>query len=178
DRGAAYFVDPIQGGGQLVARADLPREARERAVLVLRVDALRTRSGIVVAAERAGRRAVGVDRARDRFVHREQTARAEEPQLVFLNRSALRDVGVAVCADLVQRRDAVRVQEIVAVARLQALRLVAFEQRSAEAVAALFRNEIDLDAAGRRIDVAAAGLVHHFLLRAFVQLDLHGAVAL
>ena len=64
------------------------------------------------------------------------------------------------------------------VAGLQRLGLVPLEERPAEAVAAFLRHHVDLHAAGRRIDVAAAGLVDHFLVRALVQVALNRAVAL
>ena len=64
------------------------------------------------------------------------------------------------------------------VVALQLAALVALEQRAAEAVAAFFRDHVDLHAAGRRVDRAAAGLVDHFLVAGVVGVGLDRAVAL
>ena len=105
-RGAAHFVDAIVVPRQLVARTDLPGEASQAAVLVLRIDALRAQRAAAAGERRLTGRDTGHATVRhvgvgNRFVDREQADRAEEPDRVPLDWSALGVVGVAVPADLV-----------------------------------------------------------------------------
>ena len=150
---------------------------------MLRVDALRAERAAasgqrVRAGDDAGLRAVGHVGVGDRLVHDEEAPRSEEPQLIFGDRPAHREVGVVVGADLVDRLHAVRREEGRQVVALHLAGLVPLEQRAAEAVAALFRDHVDLHAAGRRVDRAAAGLVDHFLVAGVVGVGLNRAVTL
>ena len=156
----------------------MPRQPHEAAVDRLRIDALRARDGSLLAGPDATTGAVGHNRARNRLVDGEQASRPEEPQLVPDDRSALREVDIAVRADLVDRLHPVIGEKRGEVVALKRAALVSAEERSAEAIAAFLGNQVDLHAAGRRIDGAAARLVHHLLVARVIQITLDGAVAL
>ena len=149
---------------------------------MLRIHALRAERALAdergLAGQDAGGRAVRHVGAGDRLVDDEEAAGPEEPERVLLDRAAQREVGVVVGADLVDRLDAVGRQERRQVVALDLAALVALEERAAEAVAALFRDHVDLHAAGRRVHRAAAGLVDHFLVAGVVGVGLDRAVAL
>src|SRR5439155_6711679 len=100
----------------------------------------------------------------DRLVDREEARRSEEPHLVLLDRTALGEIGVVVGADLVDGLDAARCEPRRQVVALELAALVPFEERPVEPIAALFRNEVDLHAAGGRIDCATASLIDHLLI--------------
>src|SRR5436853_7680038 len=90
---------------------------------MLRVDALRAERAAAAcerirARQDAGARAVGDVRVCDRFIHREEARRPEEPQLVLRNRAAERAVGIVVRPYLVDRLHSLRRQKWRAVAAL------------------------------------------------------------
>ena len=176
-RRAARLPDLVGVGRELVAGTHLPRDARQGAVDRLIVHALIARDHTVhaVGVRLAGRH---VERVRNRLVDGEEARGGEEPDPVLRDRPALGGVDVVIHPDLVQRLDAVIRQKRREVIALPGAVLEQREERPAEPVAALLRDQIHLQPARGRIGCAAARLIDHLLASGIVQVALDGAVAL
>ena len=112
-RRTAHLVNAIVISGQFVARAHLPRQANQTAVLMLRIDSLGTQRSTFpgercLARRNTLRRPAGNVGVGDRLVDCEQADRSEEPHGVFLERPALSDIGIVVASNPVDRLDAER----------------------------------------------------------------------
>jgi hypothetical protein len=84
--------------------------------------------------------------------------RGEEPQRVLQDRAAQRRVDVIQLLDLVNRGQPLRPQPIVQVAALQRAVAEVSEQEAAVAIAPFLRNQVDADAAVRRLGRVSAKL--------------------
>ena len=169
---AAVLVDLVVVCRKLVLRADLPRQADERALDELIVDPLA---------------AIGKLRLRDEVVHRVIPRRRVEPQRVphdrpaFAGREIHDPVGGVPEREARHRRHEIgmpRLEPIREVVALPFARPVRARKRSAEPVSAFFGNHVEPHAAGRRFGADAAGLIRHFLAHLIVEVALDCAVAL
>ena len=152
---------PIVVHGELVLRADLPGHAHHLVLNPLVLDAGPS---------------VLVEVVRDDRIGRDASPGGEEPQLVPLDRSAQRHIEVRDEVDLAPLRQAPRAQCIGHVVALPGSVGPAEEQRSAETIAAFFRNHVDAHAATRDIGAHATGLVAHLGVRGVTEIGLHLAV--
>src|SRR5262249_51522007 len=154
----ARFEEPVHIRGELVSRAHLPRETQQHTVDGLFVDGLLT--GIDGAeAVLVGASLRDPERIGDWSIYCEKTARSEEPQFIFLDRSAQRHVDVAVRAYPVHGRDAMRFQKWRQVVALQAAALKPGKHGPMQAVAAFLGSHVQPHASSRRLGIAAAGLI-------------------
>ena len=114
----------------------------------------------------------------NRGVHRPGPRRAEEPQLVALDRAADAQVEVVDAVDAARRAEPARAQIVIEVVGQPRTLRVACEERPVELVAAVLGDNRHPDAAGRDVGAGAAGLIAHFLDHGLVEVLLHGPVAI
>ena len=158
------LVIPLIRDRKFVARRHLPRAPHDIAVDPRIVDAWR---------------AIVLERVRNLDERLLMASRTEPPQLVLHDRPARRAVEVVEVLDARAGRQAARSQPVVEVRPLQmpAVGGTAEEAGAVQGVAAVLRDQIEADAAGRRLGRHAARLVGCLRDERVVDVVLHGAVA-
>jgi hypothetical protein len=150
--GEGAEVLPVRRHAELVLLIDLPRQTSLHDLLVLMQDGLTVRADIVVAIDVV--RVGVVERVGDVVLREQISARREEPHLVAHDGPAESGIEIAVLLDGVRRGQTARLDVAAGeVVGNEVFARVAAEKRSAEPVAAVARDEVDADAAGRRLRV-------------------------
>jgi hypothetical protein len=144
---------------QLVLRRDLPRQPQ--ALVLIAFEAVGGPRG--VWRVRMARRRQVIEDAGQRLLRRLRTDRSEKPQLVFLQRSANRRIDIVRPLRRRRRREAAGFQAVAQIVALQVVVGVGAEDQPSVGIAAVFRHEVDPDAARFALRREAGRLDGHFL---------------
>ena len=165
--------------GQLVLLGYLPGEPRDRVVHLLGGLTLLAGAGLETGREGhrrsgAGRQVVGVGHE---LVVVGAAVGAEEPHLVAQDRTAELGVHLHEVRDAVDRPDVVGLELVGQVVALPRRRALGELEAAGEAVAAVLGHQVEVDAGGHRLGVAARGHVDRFLRHRLVVVGVDRAVA-